>query len=303
MAVGLRRRPLTGAPPLRLLLSLAPLSVFSLAWLWAAASLALELPHLLRLRGFCGAKLGLGDGDMGTVEWPELVARLVTAQAHTRLCVVRDLSAVDVCARVTRRDNVLVGLLNKGALDLRLPRWCWPVPACLGGGGGGGTEPPRRVWLTKLVEWNLRAWVVAPLFDEHCRVRPPAPGDAAALAGRLRAAAVANAAAAPFLALFMVLHFFLKHAERLYHHPARAGDRAWSAAARWAFREFNELPHVLDARLRAAAAPARAYAACFPSHALAQARPGAAGGPLPGPSFLPHHHHPTPLKLAIAHSN
>ena len=43
------------------------------------------------------------------------------AQTHTRLCAQRDLSEHDVVLRIMRKDNYLIGLLNKGCLALHVP--------------------------------------------------------------------------------------------------------------------------------------------------------------------------------------
>lgn len=144
-------------------------------------------------------------------------------------------------------------MLNKRVLRLTVPA----LPGALG----------RRVWLTKMVEWNLYWSVLDSLFDEHCRVRPDF-ADEAALARRFRRLAVLNLVMSPFLTVFMVLYFFLRNAERLYHHPSAVGARRWSAVARWHMRELNELPHLLEARLAAAHAPATTYCAAFPNPVL-----------------------------------
>ena len=43
------------------------------------------------------------------------------AQVHTRLCAQRDLSEHDVVLRIMRKDNYLIGMLNKGCLALNVP--------------------------------------------------------------------------------------------------------------------------------------------------------------------------------------
>ena len=43
------------------------------------------------------------------------------AQEHTRLCHTRDLSEHDVVLRIMRKDNYLIGMLNKGCLALNVP--------------------------------------------------------------------------------------------------------------------------------------------------------------------------------------
>ena len=65
-----------------------------------------------------------------------------------------------------------------------------------------------------------------------------------------RRLAWANLALAPFVFVFLAIHFFLRNAEQLYHHPSSVGARRWSPLARWRLREFNELPHYIEHRCR-----------------------------------------------------
>ena len=70
-----------------------------------------------------------------------------------------------------------------------------------------------------------------------------------------RRMAVANLVLAPFLLAFLLIYFFMRNAERLYHQPSAAGARRWSPLAAWRLREFNELPHYTAHRWRVS--PAR----------------------------------------------
>ena len=74
-----------------------------------------------------------------TIPWPDLARRLVAAQRSTRLCAVRDLTEADIVARIMRKENFLIGMLNKGVLALHAP-----LPG-----------RRRRLMLTKTLEWNL----------------------------------------------------------------------------------------------------------------------------------------------------
>lgn len=64
----------------------------------------------------------------------------------------------------------------------------------------------------------------------------------------LRVVAAANLVLSPFLSMFLLAYFFMRNAERLYHHPAGLGSRRWSGLAKWRLRELNELPHYLHHR-------------------------------------------------------
>lgn len=67
--------------------------------------------------------------------------------------------------------------------------------------------------------------------------------------------AALNLVLAPFLTVFLFTYFFLRNAEKFYHHPSSVGARRWSSLAKWRLREFNELPHYLNHRCGPCLAP------------------------------------------------
>jgi hypothetical protein len=79
-----------------------------------------EIRDACEIRHFYQNKLGISDRSVSTTTWPEVLQRIVLLQQHIRLCVVRDLTAHDICARVMRKDNMLIGMLNKvGKADVK----------------------------------------------------------------------------------------------------------------------------------------------------------------------------------------
>ena len=255
-------------------LVLAYLALFTAYLLWSLARLAADLKPLLEMRAFCARKLQLSDGDIQTVAWPEVVARVVHLQATTRLCIAKDLNEHDIVARILREENYLLGMLNRDVLGLRFDAArrerasrktfvrSWAPP--------GLAAFRQRVWFTKTVEWNVRQAIFTGMFDDDFSIRPQFY-DVDALRHRMRVLAAVNLALSPFVAAFLVVFFLLHHVERFYHDPGSAGQRQWSTLARWHMREFNELPHFLDQRLKAAHRPATKYVAQFSSPVAALA--------------------------------
>lgn len=91
--------------------------------------------------------------------WPTLVEKIVQLQHQERFCIVRKVSAHDIVSRIMRKENYLIGLLNKGVLGLDLPWW---VP----GAGPMQNHGKKRLVLTKLVEWSLNWCIFQHMFDE-----------------------------------------------------------------------------------------------------------------------------------------
>jgi autophagy-related protein 9 len=234
-------------------LSVLYLLIFAGYWLFSMLHFIFELRGLLEVRHFFAYNIGMSERSLRAATWPEIASRLVTAQRTVRLCISKDLTEHDIVSRIMRKDNYLIGMLNKGVLALNVP-----IPGLRG-----------HVLLTKTVQWNLRWCVLDAMFNESTfKIEQSFVHDEAALRRRFRTMAIVNALFSPFLFVFLVIYFFMKNAEALYHHPSSLGARRWSPAARWSLREYNELPHFIEQRLYAGHAAATTYVAQFPNHAV-----------------------------------
>ncbi|KAG2498771.1 hypothetical protein HYH03_003510 [Edaphochlamys debaryana] len=299
-AVALDRRPLLGRGLGWDLLALSYIAVCTTYLGWTAAHYLTDARDMREVAHFMKNKLGISERKVVAMTWAEVVHRLVLVQRTTRLCIARDLDELYIVSRIMRKENYLIAMINRDVLQLHLRpppdtpdavrRILHPVlralggsGACggagLGGGGGGGSghgssaggsgggrgHPPA---LTKTLEWNLRWCILDHMFDDRFRIRPEFL-DVEALRRRLRLVAAANLLLSPFLLMFLLAHFAMRNAERLYHHPAALGSRRWSGLAKWRLRELNELPHYLHHRLSASHTAAVRYVEQFPAHTLA----------------------------------
>jgi len=203
------------------------LIIFSVYWLWTCLRFVLDFRETWEIRDFCNVRLGVSDRELQTITWPELVDRVVAAQRTLRLCLVKELTPHDIVSRIMRKENYLIAMLNMDVLGLgvNLP---------------GGH---RHVFMTKTLEWNLYWTILDQMFDDNFTVRHSFLNDEGALRQRLGRVAAINILLSPFTAIFMTIYFFLRNAEKFYHHPSSIGARRWTSLAKWKLREFNELPH------------------------------------------------------------
>ena len=166
------------------------------------------------------------------------------------------LDAAAIAGRVLRQENYLVALFHLGALEARLVNG-------------------RFQMLPRLLEWNVSHAILTSLFEPGSRqVRRDVrraerrAAETARLARDLRRRAVINAVLAPFTLVIVAVYFAARYGEELRARPGSATAPRFSPLARWRFREFGELPHVLDRRLGLAEASATAYLGMFASHPL-----------------------------------
>lgn len=248
----LYKHPLRDNPVYWSVFALTFLSIFSLYWALNVYDVVARLPDLLDTANFCHSKLGISERQIRTITWPEFVSRVVSLQHTTRLCIQRDLTEFDIVARIMRRDNYLIGMLNKGVLPLHVP-----LPGLR-----------QRFMLTKTLEWALDRCIFDHMFDPTTfRVRVEFVDDPEALQRRFRREAVLMVVLSPFVLCFLLIYFFMRNAEKFYNHPASIGARRWSLLARWRMREFNELEHYVSHRLNASQEASNKYMAqvawCF----------------------------------------
>jgi hypothetical protein len=109
--------------------------------------------------------LKVTEHELQTMTWPMLVDKIVQLQRHRRFCIVRQLSAHDIVSRIMRKENYMIGLLNKGVLALTLPQWVPGVGPVVGQDEHGAK---KRVILTKTLEWSLNWCILQSMFDRHC---------------------------------------------------------------------------------------------------------------------------------------
>jgi autophagy-related protein 9 len=89
--------------------------------IWNVLRLAYELPELKEMRVFCALKLGLSDRDFWTITWPEIMQRLKHVQeTGTKLSFTRKLDERDIVARIMRKENYLIGMMNKDIVNTSL---------------------------------------------------------------------------------------------------------------------------------------------------------------------------------------
>ncbi|KAJ3330579.1 autophagy protein atg9 [Blyttiomyces sp. JEL0837] len=191
----------------------------------------------------------LKRADMDTLEWHEVVASLSKFKSllEASHLPVQNLDAHSIANRIMRKDNYMIAMINREILDLRLPYI--------------GRSPV----LTKILEWNLSFCILSYVFDDKGSVKKRFLKGTnrlrlvSGLQKRFTFMALLNLIFAPFLIMLMILYFFFRYAEEYQKNPSALGARQYSPYAEWKFREFNELPHLLQRRLSRSYAVAAKY--------------------------------------------
>ncbi|XP_057964932.1 autophagy-related protein 9 [Malania oleifera] len=238
------------------------LGIFSIYWIFCFLRFFAQLKVTLGIRHFYYDSLHVTDNEIQTMPWASILEKVVQLQSSQQLCVVKDLSEHDVVMRLMRKENYLIGMLNKGVLAFPISQW---IP---GSGptvkfGSNGTQ--HRLILTKTLEWTLNWCILQSMFDQNFCVQRDFISNPKTLKKRLMVVGLVMLLLSPFLVIFMLVYLFLRHAEQFYNHPSTASSRRWSNLSKWIFREFNEVDHLFKHRINSSVLHASDYLKQFPS--------------------------------------
>ncbi|CAK7346425.1 unnamed protein product [Dovyalis caffra] len=238
------------------------LGLFSIYWIFCFLRFFAQLRDILGIRHFYYNSLRVTDNEIQTMQWATVLEKVVQLQHSQQLCVVKDLTAHDVVMRLMRKENYLIGMLNKGVLAFPISLWIPGVGPTVRTGSNG---MQHRLILTKPLEWTLNWCILQSMFDRNYCVRRDFIYNPNALKKRLMVVGLAMLVLSPFLVIFMLVYLFLRHAEQFYNHPSTASSRRWSNLSRWIFREFNEVDHLFKHRINSSVMHASEYLKQFPS--------------------------------------
>ena len=254
----------------------AAVFIFIIYWLLKAMRHVADTRRLFRMQNFYLHVLGINDDDLQTVSWVRVVdglvkvqnANVATANAPPK---VRDylkyggpqqrINAESIANRLMRQANYYVALYNKDIIDLTLP-----LPFV-------GT----RQFYSKSLEWCIDFCFTNFIFDEQGSIRPfclevkNRKALVAALSRRFQFAALTSVLIAPFNILRFCIMFFFRYYTEFTRNPSRISARSFTPFAEWKIREFNELDHLFQRRLRQAYPFANDYLKQFPKDKTDQA--------------------------------
>ena len=152
------------------------------------------------------------------------------------------LDPLTVSQRIMRKDNFLIAFFNQNLLDVSV----------------GG----RQYWCSSL-EWSIYTCVLNFMFNHKYELRPSFCLDSSSLSRRLQVCGVVHLILLPFGILFVSVYFLLRNVYDFKTTRQYMGHQQWSSIAYWTFREFNELPHMLEQRLEPSYIPATKYVGLF----------------------------------------
>lgn len=248
-------------------------AMFFVYWIARAIQLITTLRDTREMEGFYRERLLIDARQVQTITWDEVVTRVLDLVNGANNPVnMRRLSTYklqidpallssphDFARRIMRRDNYLIAFLNHAlfqSTNLLPPSLQFLSTA--------------HVMCSRNLEANLNICLMDHMFDAELNLASSVIYNVEMLKKRFVVAGVLNFVLAPFILLYRLSRFFFLAAQEWQtNHVYYFGTRRWSAYAVWRFREYNELPHVLDARMARSFPLADRYLNMFPAGPLA----------------------------------
>lgn len=232
------------------------LVIFSIIWFFKFVKFIFSIKLLMEIRRFYIDKLGISDEIIKTIKWNEIVNKIVNYSRREKLIYdnENDLTIYGILCRIMRKDNFFIAMIDTNILDNKIY-----IPFI-----------GEHNFLSKSLEWNIHKSIYNYIFDHNSQINSYITNDfdidnlSKALKKRFIIMAWLNIIFSPFILLFQIAFFFFRFVEELKNEPTSLGLRQWSSYARWKFKQYNELPHIFDKRLKLAYKPANLYVKNFP---------------------------------------
>ena len=204
-----------------------------------------DIPDLFAIRRFYRERLNIEK--VSEVDWNLIV---------DRLSIAFNLDSLSITARIMRRDNYIISMVNKGILGVEKNSWSSLV-----------------FNYSKPFEWSLSYSVFSYLFlndtvnvellnrdyrvyaSEKLRVRMIIVGCLLLLLS-------------PVILGFLLTYNIFIYFDQIRSTPSILGGRTWSRYAVWKFRNLNELPHYFSDRMIASSEYTQKFLGQFPNHLL-----------------------------------
>ena len=92
--------------------------LFGAFWVWKVLSAIHIISSAIVMERFYREKLGLRLSDLNEMQWHEVLQRLILLHEHGihRVAIQDKLTEHDVVLRIMRKDNYMIGLINKKLL-------------------------------------------------------------------------------------------------------------------------------------------------------------------------------------------
>lgn len=215
-------------------------------WMYEFLVFVTTVRKMYKVRAYYKNFLDIDDNTIYTVKWVDIMSKLLE---H-----FKGMDEHDIVQFIMRKKNFVIGLVNKDVLTFNIS-----VPFV-----------GEMSLLTRQLETNFKKIIFSLIYGKTVA---DLNEDLLKLQNRIlliknlrrkfRAAAVIDLCLSPFKFIFLMLYYLFHYGQIFRTSPSSMCTYQWSLYAVWKFREFNELQHTLDNRLKKSYEPAEKYITRF----------------------------------------
>lgn len=244
--------------------------VFSLYLVFNALAFAVRYFNWVRpMRRVFEQDLEIPPHELHVMSWDEIVCRYREKHIQGAYQAERrdePSTAHEIAMRIMRHDNYFIYLMDQGMFDFHMLSDCCRTTACCCGCCSW------QAYMSLPLEQSLRLLITNRIVAVNNGFRMDRQrwtklhGGAVALKRYSRCLAIVVLCLMPFLIVFQIIIFFLRYAQE-FHKSKPTSELSLETTSNiqftrhwhWKFREYNELPHVFERRMRLAIAPTQTY--------------------------------------------
>lgn len=212
----------------------APPNIFCTSLILVSCSLALwkifwfiiEFPQLTRTHHFYTVTLGINRKSLAFMSWADVISRI--SQNHNI-----NLSIQDITGRILRKDNYYNALFHRSILRI------------------------SDNFYTRQLEYNLKFVMFSELDDVRVI-------NSRFLRNKFIMAGIINGLLSPFIFIYTLLYFVATNIDDFYLNKTLT-TRKYNLVTNWKFKNFNELDHFFEARVKRSVRFADEYVDQFPN--------------------------------------
>lgn len=260
------------------------LIIFGIYVCWKIVRISYDMKVMWNIRNFYKNDLQLTDFQLSTTRWTLVIKRL---NNFLQMKGYDELDSWNISARIMKKDNYLIAMIHHNIIKYDISIFPARCNSCIQGinncvrpcirtnhlSENPDQNPFKIKIFSRILLWSVTYCIINFIVNERNEIRNEILfsdrihiNDSLVneLKRKLRIIGFLNLLLIPFLALFVPIYTLFHYGEEFYKNPSSASNREWCFAAKWKFREYNELPHIFNTRMHICSKYAEQYIYQFP---------------------------------------
>jgi len=193
------------------------LIMFFIYWISISAGLVMDMFKFLKYRIYFKSKLGINADELKVLSWSDVVRKMITAD--------NTLSPEIIVGSIMKKDNYLIAMISSNVFKM------------------------NPIFYTNTFLWLVNVCILNQIFPKNTTILIVTFSDYEKIKKILKLLGVIQIILLPFTFTIMFVHYAINFTTNIYTQKT-IGPKEWTLYGKFLFREYNELPHIFNDRLR-----------------------------------------------------